>query len=214
MDETKYIRFIDSRYNTLFHVPDGGSIKVHSSWDGKDQVFPCRYIDEYHFEVSGSCWHICQFAEFMECNGNTYAPVSEIGDLGYYKKKYLSRRNLDEDGLPIPYYVLISVKSLDDPARTETNFAFCFQPENPDKAFCRFVLPAQTLSDLQKEFAGSIEEQCNDQKVCSRVNDIVEAIKANLEQAEPPALDEVIQACASHVVDGRATVNRKDDLSR
>lgn len=176
MDKKKYIRFIDSGYNTLFHVPDGGSVKVHCAWDGMDRVFPCKYIDEYHFEISGNCWHICQFAEFMERNGNTYEPVEEIGDLGFYKKKYLDRSNLGEDRKPIPYFSLISLKDFKDPARTETHYCFCLRPATTDKAFCKFVFPARKPSDLRMEFAGSIEALCDNQKVCSRVNKIVEAV--------------------------------------
>lgn len=69
----KDIRFIDSGYNELFRLPDGEQITVTLSTDEKlDRT--CRYIDETHLEVGRSLYHICEFAERMERNGNTYAP--------------------------------------------------------------------------------------------------------------------------------------------
>lgn len=69
------IRFIDSHYHDLFRVPDGGNITITRS-DGSKTIMNCRYINETHFEQGGGCfdniWHICQFAERMEQNGNTY----------------------------------------------------------------------------------------------------------------------------------------------
>lgn len=35
----------------------------------------CRYIDDYHVEVGRNLYHICQFAELMERNGNTVIPL-------------------------------------------------------------------------------------------------------------------------------------------
>ena len=67
------IRFIDSGYNELFRLPDGEQITITLSTDEKlDRT--CRYIDEAHLEVGRSLYHICEFAERMERNGNTYAP--------------------------------------------------------------------------------------------------------------------------------------------
>ena len=67
------IRFIDTGYNTLFTIPDGASITL-TRFDGKEETFPCRYIDDAHFEAFHSAYHIFQFAETMERNGNTYRP--------------------------------------------------------------------------------------------------------------------------------------------
>ena len=55
--ETKMIRIIDGHYNLQFTVQDGGYISV----DGKP--YQLRYLDETHFDISGRCWHICQFGE-------------------------------------------------------------------------------------------------------------------------------------------------------
>ena len=73
------IRFIDSSYNDLFHIPDGGKIRITYP-DGDRREETCRYIDPYHVEVghgSMNLFHICEFAERMEGNGAKVEPVSE-----------------------------------------------------------------------------------------------------------------------------------------
>ena len=67
------IRFIDSKYQTLFYVPDGGSIIITQP-DGERSVKPCAFLDEYHALVGCRPYHICEFAELMKRAGNTYAP--------------------------------------------------------------------------------------------------------------------------------------------
>lgn len=69
----KMIRFIDSQYNALFFVPDGGNIVLTYS-DGEKLTRPCKYLDEYHVQIGSNIYHICEFAEKMERNGTTYAP--------------------------------------------------------------------------------------------------------------------------------------------
>lgn len=69
------IRFITPEYKELFRVPDGGKIEITLS-DGEKKTRTCRYVDETHFEtVGGDLYHICQFAEIMERNGNAVTPV-------------------------------------------------------------------------------------------------------------------------------------------
>lgn len=71
------IRFITPGYKELFRIPDGDHIRILCS-DGSHIDRSCRYIDECHVEI-GSGWdnlyHICQFAEMMERNGNTVIPL-------------------------------------------------------------------------------------------------------------------------------------------
>ena len=67
------VRFIDSHYNALFKVPDGGKVVI-THFDGTVAVRRCAYIDDYHAMIGSSVYHICEFAEAMEQNGNTYAP--------------------------------------------------------------------------------------------------------------------------------------------
>lgn len=67
------IRFIDSGYNTLFHVPDGDSIFL-TTFDDRRKLLPCRYIDDYHAVIGNDTFHICEFAEFAQREGAVYAP--------------------------------------------------------------------------------------------------------------------------------------------
>jgi hypothetical protein len=73
------IRFIDSHYNTLCKIPDGGVIKLDfPDEDGIPQresiTMKCAYIDDYHLRVGYNVFHICEFAERMEALHATYAP--------------------------------------------------------------------------------------------------------------------------------------------
>lgn len=62
------IRFIDSNYNNMFILPDGGKIKITYP-DGEKREEICRFIDPTHVEVgvgNMNLFHICEFAERME----------------------------------------------------------------------------------------------------------------------------------------------------
>lgn len=69
------IRFIDSEYHTLFTIKDGESIVI-TCFDGEKMVFPCKYIDDCHVCIGNSAYHICEFAEMQERNGNIYVPAA------------------------------------------------------------------------------------------------------------------------------------------
>lgn len=77
MDKEKSIRFIDSHYNEQFRIPDGGMIRL-TYGNGDMGYFICRYLDEYHAEIDGKCYHICEFAERMEKSGITYEPAETM----------------------------------------------------------------------------------------------------------------------------------------
>lgn len=66
----KEIRFIDSHYKDLFHIPDGSCVQIH--YPDETVVKPCTFIDEYHTQIGYNVFHICQFAEIMERNGASY----------------------------------------------------------------------------------------------------------------------------------------------
>lgn len=68
------IRFIDASYNTLFTIPDGGSIVI-TGRDGTKTTKACAYIDDYHTRIGCMTFHICEFAETMERIGSVYAPA-------------------------------------------------------------------------------------------------------------------------------------------
>ena len=69
----RMIRFIDSDYHTLFFVPDGESIVLTAFGDDR-KTLRCRYIDDYHAQIGGKTFHICEFAEVQERCGAVYAP--------------------------------------------------------------------------------------------------------------------------------------------
>lgn len=78
MEEAKRgIRFIDTGYNTLFTIPDGGVIRIeHPNGDHTDRV--CRYIDSTHLEADRGLYHICEFAKMMERAGDTVHPQDAL----------------------------------------------------------------------------------------------------------------------------------------
>lgn len=70
----KGIRFIDPHYKEKFVIDDGDRILIkHGGKNIGERV--CRYIDEYHVEVGTRVFHICEFAERIEENGNTVIPI-------------------------------------------------------------------------------------------------------------------------------------------
>lgn len=73
MNSNKQCRFIDSHYNALFSVPDGGKITI-SYPNGETITRPCKHLDEYHTQIGNYCYHICEFAEKMESIGAKYSP--------------------------------------------------------------------------------------------------------------------------------------------
>ena len=73
-DAEKGIRFITPHYEEKFRIPDGDKVRITlDNGSYIDEV--CRYIDDYHVEVGRSLYHICEFAERMEQNGNTVIPL-------------------------------------------------------------------------------------------------------------------------------------------
>lgn len=75
---SKEIRFINSRYDDMFRIPDGATIQIEFSNEKVIKV--CRYIDDYHTRIGSNLYHICQFAEMMERVGAKYYPEDEIMD--------------------------------------------------------------------------------------------------------------------------------------
>lgn len=90
----KGIRFITPEYNELFNLKDGGKIRIsHNNGETVEKV--CRYIDEYHTEIGSNFYHICEFAELMQKNGNTIEPVSE-DDLQPKSKRHITEPERQE----------------------------------------------------------------------------------------------------------------------
>ena len=66
------LRFIDSGYQELFRIPNGGKIEV----EYPDRTFSarCEYLDDYHAYIGSEVYHMCQFAEIVERGGGVYRP--------------------------------------------------------------------------------------------------------------------------------------------
>lgn len=73
----KQIRFIDGHYNEKFRISDGGVIRITFS-TGERVDRTCTYIDDYHVKIGNNVFHICEFAERMEQNGNKVEPLDPI----------------------------------------------------------------------------------------------------------------------------------------
>lgn len=90
MDSTssKQIRFINTRYEELFRVPDGEQILItHQNGDWQDYRI-CKYIDEYHMELIDAeqpqytnIFHIEQFAEITEKDERTIYPLEPLENI-------------------------------------------------------------------------------------------------------------------------------------
>ena len=94
MQAQKGIRFIDSHYNNRFRLPDGGKITITMP-NGNKVIETCRYIDEYHVEVGRSLFHICEFAERMEQNGNSVEPLTPPMEKDKPKRKEKANAGID-----------------------------------------------------------------------------------------------------------------------
>ena len=135
MPEKKYIRFINSDYQTLFHIPDGGRIRItYPDREPAERV--CRFIDEYHTDIGGYHYHICEFAERMEQIGAKYVPLDYVREPEFYEKYYLMAT--DKSSGPAYYYI----------DETETH-AFAFAPRGAEKGkkFC--VVERRLIGVLQ-----------------------------------------------------------------
>ena len=77
MDEKEHsIRFINSSYDTLFRIPDGGTVEVR--FPDREFSARCEYLDDYHTMVGDTVFHICEFAEHLERQDGTVRPEPEI----------------------------------------------------------------------------------------------------------------------------------------
>jgi len=77
MENTKTIRFLDSKYRDYFTIEDGEEIVITYP-SGETVTRQCFYEGECHFRTKGGdTYHIDQFTEIMKRNGNTYAPANK-----------------------------------------------------------------------------------------------------------------------------------------
>ena len=81
------IRFIKPNYEEKFRIADGEKVLITLA-NGDQTPRTCRYIDDYHFEVGGMPYHICEFAEMVEANGDKIIPLrSDLPDCCYSVNK-------------------------------------------------------------------------------------------------------------------------------
>jgi hypothetical protein len=71
--EKQKIRFINSSYETLFYVDDGGDVELEVN--GEWLKFKCRYIDEFHAYIGDHVYHTAEFAQLREHLGQRYRPA-------------------------------------------------------------------------------------------------------------------------------------------
>ena len=96
MKNSQEIGFIDSKYKTLFTLPNGGFIQ--EQWDDFPIVKQCMFIDPYHTQIGNMVFHICEYAKLIEKRGITYEPESD-SDCGAWKiafAKYLAIQICDK----------------------------------------------------------------------------------------------------------------------
>ena len=77
----KDIRLINSHYDDLYRIPNGGVIQVDYP-DGRSFTARLEHLDDYHFDMGGlgNVFHICQFAEVMERNHADFYPEIQTQD--------------------------------------------------------------------------------------------------------------------------------------
>ena len=78
LKEDRSIRFINSSYDELFRIPNGGTVEV--SFPDRKFVEKCFYIDDYHMKAGSTVYHICQFAELLEKKGGKCMPEPAVLD--------------------------------------------------------------------------------------------------------------------------------------
>ena len=73
MNANREIRFVDTQYNEIFRIPDGGIIIITHA-NGEKSTAKCEYLNETHFGVDGRVFHNQSFAMLHERNGSTIEP--------------------------------------------------------------------------------------------------------------------------------------------
>ena len=68
------IRFITPAYEEVFRIPDGDCVKVIRADESKYNMM-VRYVDGTHFQMGGTIYHICQYAEHAREKGFRVIPL-------------------------------------------------------------------------------------------------------------------------------------------
>lgn len=107
------VRLINSHYDDLYRVPDGGVVQIDCS-DGSSYTARVERLDDYHFMLGGiDPYHIAQFPEVMERNGATAYPEiqtqDETGAWALGRMGYIAIQSTDEGWDYTLYYRDFSV---------------------------------------------------------------------------------------------------------
>lgn len=97
---------VDHHYRPMFYLEDGKTLTVRTN-SGSYVSRPCTYINAHHFYFGNACFHIDEFAELNQRNGNVCLPPDCPTDLFLFTKFYADRSLQTEDGKKIPYYALL-----------------------------------------------------------------------------------------------------------
>ncbi|NBI11934.1 hypothetical protein D1641_18375 [Colidextribacter sp. OB.20] len=132
-----YIRFVDGEYQTMFHLPDGGRIRITYP-DGSKRDRACRFIDICHTNIGGHSYHIFEFAQHMERIGARYEPLDYIREPAFYPKHFFAA----DEKAPGPAYYIIDT--------TETH-GFAYAPNGAAKGrkYCIFDLRTNERGSLR-----------------------------------------------------------------
>lgn len=68
------IRFITPQYIEKFRIENGNCVEIIYS-NGSRKRFPCYYVDDTHFIIGKSIYHICEFADMIQKIGAVCRPV-------------------------------------------------------------------------------------------------------------------------------------------
>ena len=94
----KEIRFIDSHYKDLFHIPDGSCVQIH--YPDETVVKPCTFIDEYHTQIGYNVFRHCSStSKIIATQGKSISSTASL-DIAknslkntVRKSQFIKRRN-------------------------------------------------------------------------------------------------------------------------
>lgn len=193
--EQKEIRFIDTNYKELFRIPDGGSIVIKTG-DGYTKTFPCKYIDDYHTEIDGGCFHIYEWAEFMEQCG-----------FEYYPSEHEERVNENAKSLEIFKNLKFIEENRDEIYKDKffkTDYGFEEVYYNPDSTAGGQLVRNEIDFDLIREAAkgDSVE------KFYDYINSGCKQYSVDIDEPEfMDAVKSFVERAPDHIGDGKETAN-------
>ena len=91
----KEIKFIDSSYNELFTVPDGGEIFIIDK-NGDSIKAKCEYVDESHTKIDGKRYNMLSWARLMDRNEKISSPIDNLEtSVNWFTNKLFVKKNYD-----------------------------------------------------------------------------------------------------------------------